>query len=352
MSCKKLWVPLTVLVVISALCYCAYRIRTNRIPTFSGSISCTIDLTSFDDTTAGLISGYNYLLLKEFAKANNLQAEINLKSEGEEPVDSLINGAIDILVIPYSYSESIDSVMVSIPVDSMTLWAMEPFNNKKANMVNSWLNEYHNSDEYQKYHDSFIDVYEPFATAKKGIHRDILSPYDDMIMAGARRLGWDWTLVTALVYQESQFSITARSRKGASGLMQMMPATGKAFGATNLLDPEQSIEAGVKYLEYIQKMMRKRFKSPIEVRKFTIAAYNAGETRILSRLDTLDKAGIFCQSWSDFTEILQRDSTLLKNFKASETIRYVDRIYQYYWAFNKIFKENSTEPGQIEQDQP
>ncbi|HZF73487.1 MAG TPA: lytic transglycosylase domain-containing protein, partial [Gemmatimonadaceae bacterium] len=83
----------------------------------------------------------------------------------------------------------------------------------------------------------------------------------------------DPALVAAVVEQESRFRSTARSPVGARGLMQLMPRTGRWLGARNLYDPEQNIDAGVKYIRYLQA----RFDGNV---KKTIAAYNAGEGNV------------------------------------------------------------------------
>ena len=85
-----------------------------------------------------------------------------------------------------------------------------------------------------------------------------LSPYDDIIKQGADKLGWDWRLLAAVVYQESKFNPTDESWAGAKGLMQLMPETAKRFGATDLKDPKQSLKAGVNYLMYLEKYWTKR----------------------------------------------------------------------------------------------
>lgn len=98
-------------------------------------------------------------------------------------------------------------------------------------------------------------------------------PFGDIIHAKARKYDVDPALVAAVVETESKFHRTARSPVGAQGLMQLMPRTGHWLGARNLYDPEQNVEAGVKYLKYLQG----RFDGNL---KKAIAAYNAGEGNV------------------------------------------------------------------------
>src|ERR1051325_2604777 len=95
-------------------------------------------------------------------------------------------------------------------------------------------------------------------------------PFGDIIHEKAQKYDVDPALVAAVIETESRFHPQARSRVGARGLMQLMPKTGRWMGARNLNDPDQNIDAGVKYLKYLQK----RFDGNLNK---AIAAYNAGE---------------------------------------------------------------------------
>lgn len=80
----------------------------------------------------------------------------------------------------------------------------------------------------------------------------------------------DADLLHAIVTVESAYNPHARSHAGALGLMQVIPATGKRFGASNLLDPLQNLRAGTAYLVWLHR----RFNGNLEL---MLAAYNAGE---------------------------------------------------------------------------
>jgi len=80
-------------------------------------------------------------------------------------------------------------------------------------------------------------------------------------------------LVRALIHAESAFNPKARSKQGAQGLMQLMPATAKELGVDNAFDPKQNIAGGVKYLARLLK----QFKNDI---RLATAAYNAGPNAV------------------------------------------------------------------------
>ena len=95
------------------------------------------------------------------------------------------------------------------------------------------------------------------------------TPYGEIIAAASEAHGVNPMLVRALIEVESRFRPTARSRKGAMGLMQLMPSTAREYNVRNPFEPKANIEAGIKHL----KTLIDRFGSSIEL---GLAAYNAG----------------------------------------------------------------------------
>lgn len=98
--------------------------------------------------------------------------------------------------------------------------------------------------------------------------------YDSYIVDSSRRYGIDPLLIYSQMHQESSFKLRALSNKGASGLMQLMPATARRLGVTNIYDPKQNIEGGVKYM----RMLLDMFGQDV---RLALAGYNAGEGAVM-----------------------------------------------------------------------
>jgi Transglycosylase SLT domain len=97
---------------------------------------------------------------------------------------------------------------------------------------------------------------------------------DSFITDSSHRYNIDPLLIFSQMSQESSFKPRATSNKGASGLMQLMPATAIRLGVTNIYDPKENIEGGVKYMRILLDM----FSGDVNL---ALAGYNAGEGAVM-----------------------------------------------------------------------
>ncbi|RLA92384.1 MAG: lytic transglycosylase [Deltaproteobacteria bacterium] len=99
------------------------------------------------------------------------------------------------------------------------------------------------------------------------------SQYDHIIREVSAKYGVDTDLVRAVIKAESDFNPFVISRKGARGLMQLMPETARDMKVKNVFNPRENIEGGVKYLRRLLNMFNNNLP-------LTLAAYNAGENAV------------------------------------------------------------------------
>jgi soluble lytic murein transglycosylase-like protein len=97
--------------------------------------------------------------------------------------------------------------------------------------------------------------------------------FDLLISEFSKKYQVDFALIKAMIRAESGFNPTAVSRKGAKGLMQLMPETASRLNVSNIFNPRENIEGGVRYFKYLLSL----FDNDI---RLSLAAYNAGENLV------------------------------------------------------------------------
>lgn len=139
------------------------------------------------------------------------------------------------------------------------------------------------------------------------------------IARAARKYRVEPALIKSIITTESCFRPRAYSHKHAAGLMQLIPATAERFGALDVFDPAENIDAGTRYLRYLLK----RYKGSL---KHVIAAYNAGENRVergqeeitVTFTETRRYVGKVLNAYTKFSEEKQEAKLLLAEWHAAE----------------------------------
>ena len=144
----------------------------------------------------------------------------------------------------------------------------------------------------------------------------------------------DWVLLAAQAYQESRLDQRARSPAGAVGIMQLMPATARPLGVGDISELEANIHAAAKYSRHL----RDQYFSDEGIDEFnkglfTVAAYNAGPTRIEKLRRLTAKRGLDPNVWFDNVEVLAAEKI------GAETVSYVANIFKYYVGFKLAFRQ-------------
>jgi membrane-bound lytic murein transglycosylase F len=184
--------------------------------------------------------------------------------------------------------------------------------------------------------------------------RQLMSTHGATVRRLSTKYGLDWRLVLAVIRAESQFDTSAKSPKGADGLMQIMPETGaevaRALEIDVMAGPSNNIHAGIFYLRRLHDMFP---SAPPEDRiKLTLAAYNAGVGRIYDAQDVAAYLEGDPNSWTSVRDALpllsKRYYTLHKGIweddkprggwfgSSRETVAYVNKVLGYYDEYRLV----------------
>jgi membrane-bound lytic murein transglycosylase F len=273
-----------------------------------------------------------------------------LIAESESLIRKVAMGEIDYTVADHTMAQVNASYYPNLDVNTVLslvqqiAWAVRKNSPKLQEAVNNWLAKI-------KREPTFMVIYSRYFKSPRtslirmnsdysSLGGNKLSPYDQLIKEGALKLGWDWRLLASVVYQESRFLPGDESWAGAQGLMQLMPATAKRFGASNPHDPSQNIRAGVSYLLYLDKYWMKSVADPHERLKFVLASYNAGLSHIIDARRLADKYGLDPARWEGSVELFllrksdpkyYRDPVVSTGYcKCEEPVNYIRDVLERY----------------------
>ncbi len=223
-------------------------------------------------------------------------------------------------------------------------WAVRSDNTVLLRGLNNFIQESYRGKHYNLLHARYFER-ETLPKARKYNTTRIssLSPFDDKIQKYANEYGFDWRLITALMFQESRFNPAAQSDVGAEGLMQLIPTTAELLGVSNTAHPETSINAGVRYLDYLRGMFEESLA--LEDRMwFTLASYNAGFYRVKAARKLANDMGLDGNRWFDNVELAmmkmaepyQRDGETRRRCRCGQTVVYVREIRTRYFNYVRL----------------
>ena len=123
--------------------------------------------------------------------------------------------------------------------------------------------------------------------------------YGAIINEAAKKYGIDAALIKAIIMVESGYNYKAISKRGAIGLMQLMPETADALGVKDIFDPAHNVNGGTKYI----RLLLDRFNGNLDL---ALAAYNAGSTKV-------------------------RKYNGIPPFRSTKI--YIKKVFEYYWRY-------------------
>jgi len=217
-------------------------------------------------------------------------------------------------------------------------WAVRVSDHKLLGAVNDFIEKEYRGHTYNVLYSKYLSrPKNRKAETRLLAQLDKLSPYDEIVKVNAEQHSFDWRLIVAQMYQESQFDPAAVSYAGAEGLMQLMPATAEELGVDDLYDPTSNINAGVRYM----KILRDQFEQelPLEDKTwFTLASYNAGFTRVKKARVLAEKMGLDSDRWFgnvekamlELSRPFTRDGEIKRLCRCGQAVVYVQDIRSLY----------------------
>ena len=268
--------------------------------------------------------------------------------EDDDVLEMVNAGLVDVTIVDDFVADFWRQVFTSLLVhedvtvrrDGEIAVAVRPNNPKLLNAANVWITEYGPRTAFgnimdRRYLQNAAYVRSATAEAERKKLRTLVKLFETY----GSRYKVDYVLMAAQGYQESRLDQAVKSRVGAVGVMQVMPATGRDMGVGDITKIEPNIHAGVKYFRF---MMDEFFKDapmdPLNKGLMTLASYNAGPARIRRLRAEAAGRGLDPNVWFGNVERVVSERI------GRETVEYVSNIYKYYVAYRlTLERQNARE---------
>ena len=166
----------------------------------------------------------------------------------------------------------------------------------------------------------------------------MISEWDYLFQRYGERYGWDWYVLAAIAYQESKFRAEIVGMGGATGLMGIMPATGRRYGYSRakLKHAESSVRIACMALQDFGRAFA-HITDAEQRMKFTLASYNSGSAHVLDARRLAEDAGLDPDRWDGSVELYMvrlnepkyYNHPLVQHGRANgdHTVRYVTEVF-------------------------
>ena len=272
-----------------------------------------------------------------------------------EIIDMVADGTIKYTVADQNLAKinasNSDVLNIDVPISfsQRIAWVTRKKSKMFRGVVNKWILTNRKKTDYRVIYNKYFKNKRSFKRRIKSdyysLNNNQISKYDELIKTNAREIELDWRLLASQVYQESQFNPDAESWSGASGLMQIMPATAESLGIKDVSDPKESLRGGAKYLN----QMYKRFANITDTlnrTKLSLASYNCGYGHVRDAQRLAEANGLDPNIWTDHVEKMLLALRLPKNYnkpfikygyvRGSEPVMYVEQIFERYNHFKQF----------------
>ena len=162
-----------------------------------------------------------------------------------------------------------------------------------------------------------------------------LNKFKTLFQKYGKSYSFDWLLISAQAFQESQLKQETVSHMGAVGVMQLLPSTAAhpPINIPNIWSADNNIHAGVKYMRYLIDNFYAREKMDfLNEQLFALAAYNCGPGNVRKLRREAGERGLNPNIWFNNVEILAAHHI------GRETVQYVSNIYMYYRSYQALLR--------------
>ena len=218
-------------------------------------------------------------------------------------------------------------------------WAVKKYDTRLIKKINQFFDIIKKDGTFAQIYNKYYagtDMFD-YVDIKKFHNRlkTRLPAYKQIIEKESKKYNFDWRLIAAVIYQESQFNPNAISYTGVRGLMQLTMPTADEMGIANRLNPEESIKGGIKYLHKLYNKFEDM--DPEERLKFALGSYNVGFGHVKDARNIAHQKGLDTNKWSSLEKTLPLlryqeyyEKSDFGYARGTEPVRYVNRILTYY----------------------
>ncbi|MEO9257199.1 MAG: transporter substrate-binding domain-containing protein [Crocinitomicaceae bacterium] len=277
--------------------------------------------------------------------------------ETEDLIEQVSNGEIkytvvdkDIALVNQRFYDNLD-IDLELSLKQQIAFGIAKENIQLKKSIDEWLKVFLKLPLYQFLKHKYFEISE-FTNKSQDIYSSKgggkISPFDAIIKKESKKIGLDWRLISAIIYQESKFTPYLESWAGAYGLMQFMPGTGARFGVYPDSPPEVQIKGGLKYISHIYNMW-KNIPDENDRIKFMLASYNAGAGHIIDAQNLTEKYDLNPLVWKDNVDVYIKklsipqfyNDNLVKSgaFKGARVVNYVNDVLSRYTEYKTAFPQ-------------
>ncbi len=305
------------------------------------------ELENLKGKTIHVRRGTSYAERLAELKADGL--DINIKLYNDVPTEEFMrmvaNREIEVTIgdsnIALLNRRYFPDVKISLAIEEPQLlgWAVKKGEKRLLRKINEFFKKIKKDGTFAKIYEKYyanVEIFDYLDLKKYHKRLDTRLPkYEKIIKKAAKKYGFDWRIIAAVIYQESHLDPEARSFTGVEGIMQLTRDTAQEMGIEDRKDPEQSITGGVKYLSYLYGRYNEA-KDPDRL-LIALASYNVGRGHVLDAQGIAKERNLNPNSWAALEEILpllrypkHYKKTKYGYCRGTEPVRYINRILTYY----------------------